>query len=522
MNPERYKAPSRRPYARWGLLLLFVLALVLTPGCARQSGADEDPTGNASSSDPATLTPTSPSPTQAGVAQNADATPAPTDTPIPTPSPPPTPDPTPTLTPTRGQVGDGTTAQRTTPVDVSGFTSGVAAVAAGLSYTCALTTAAGLECWGQNDFGQLGDGTTTTRTTPVHVSGLTSDVDTVAAGDRHACALTTAGGVKCWGNNFIGQVGDGTKADRVTPVDVSGLTSGAAAVTAGGFHACALTSAGGVKCWGNNGSGQLGDGSTTARTTPVDVSGLTSGVAAVATGEQHTCALTIAGGVKCWGDNSGGQLGDGTTSTRRTAVDVSGLTSGVAAVAAGGFHTCALTTAAGVKCWGSNRYGQIGDGSTSTRRTAVDVSGLTSGVATVAAGMEHTCILTTAGGVKCWGHNASGKLGDMTTATRTMPVDVSGLISGVAGVSAGWNHTCALTTGAGLKCWGYNAHGQVGDGQPLSWTPQQVVGFEGVPPVQAFGAVEIARARGLLAVKWPWWRVGGGGREGSPGIDGWG
>jgi len=375
-----------------------------------------------------------------------------------------------------GQLGDGTTTQRTTPVDVSGLTSGVAAIAAGGWHTYALTAGGGVKCWGRNNNGQLGDGTTTDRTTPVDVSGLTSGVAAIAAGWYHTCALTAGGGVKCWGRNNYGQLGDGTTTQRTTPVDVSGLTSGVAAIAAGEEHTCAVTTGGGAKCWGRNDYGQLGDGTTTNRNTPVDVSGLGSGVGAIAAGGYHTCALTVGGGVKCWGDNTYGQLGNGKFGYRPIPADVSGLTSGVAAIAAGGYHTCALTTGGGVKCWGDNGDGQLGDGTTTDRPTPVDVSGLTSGVVAIAAGYYHTCALTAGGGVKCWGDNGYGRLGDGTTTNRTTPVDVSGLSSGVAAIAAGGLHTCALTAGGGIKCWGNNLYGQLGDGEfGYSPTPVDVV-----------------------------------------------
>jgi alpha-tubulin suppressor-like RCC1 family protein len=351
-------------------------------------------------------------------------------------------------------------------------------ITAGFYHTCGLTAAGGVKCWGRNEHGQLGDNTTTNHYTPVGVSGLTSGVKTLAAGGEHACALTAGGGVKCWGYNLHGQLGDGTTTDRHTPVDGIGLASGVLTVAANEFHTCALTAGGGVKCWGDNDFGQLGDGTTTDRSTPVDVVGLASGVRALAVGAGHACALTAGGGVKCWGDNWAGQLGDGTITERLTPVDVVGLASGVQALTAGQYHICALLQTGGVKCWGWNNNGQLGDGSISTRLTPVDVSGLASGVQALAAGGIHTCALTAGGGVKCWGNNGSGELGDDTTTERHTPVDVFGLESGVRALTAGQYHTCALAVTGGVKCWGDNEWGQLGDDTTTDRRkPVDVIGF---------------------------------------------
>ena len=223
----------------------------------------------------------------------------------------------------------------------------------------------------------------------------------------------------------------------------------ASAVAAGYGHSCALTDSGGVKCWGKNNHGQLGDGTTYRRLKPVDVVGLTSGIAAISAGYEHTCALTDSGGVKCWGRNNYGQLGDGTTYRRLKPVDVVGLTSGVAAISAGYDHTCAVSDSGGAKCWGYNQSGQLGDGTFISRPMPVDVIGLTSGTAGISAGCDHTCAVTDTGGAKCWGYNQYGELGDGTTHRRVKPVDVVGLTSGVAAISAGSSHTCALTDPVG-------------------------------------------------------------------------
>ncbi|MFN8489082.1 MAG: cohesin domain-containing protein [Caldilineaceae bacterium] len=399
----------------------------------------------------------------------------------------------------QGQLGNGFTYYQTTPIDASGLTSGVKIVAAGGDHTCDLLTTGGAQCWGYNYYGQLGDGTTNARWAPSAVTGLTTGVQGITGGDGHTCALTTSGGVKCWGNDASGQLGDGVNTSllvtpnnpllsfRTTPVDVTGLTSGAQAVTAGSLHTCALLSGGGIKCWGSNYYGQLGDGTTIQHTAPISVTGLSSGGQMIAAGGYHTCAMLTTGGVQCWGDNYTGQLGDGTTTGRTTPGNVAGLSNGIKAITAGDRHTCALTIGGGVKCWGDDAYGQIGDGANNSllitpndwhiisRTTPVNVTGLSSGVQAIAAGGYHTCAMLTTGGVKCWGDNSSGQLGDGTMNGRSIPGDVIGLSSGVGAITAGWHHTCAVLTTGGVKCWGDNSSGRLAINP--GWLPVDVVGF---------------------------------------------
>jgi alpha-tubulin suppressor-like RCC1 family protein len=492
-----------------------------------------------------------------------------------------------------GQLGDGTTTWRTTPVDVSGLASGVTALALGYQHTCALLAGGGVQCWGDNRYGQLGDGTLITRTTPVDVSGLASGVTALALGYQHTCALSSTGGVQCWGSNEYGQLGNGTAAiTHTTPVEVAGLGSGVTAIAADGGHTCALTATGGVKCWGLNWVGELGDGTLTNRDVPVDVVGLSSGVTAIAAGGGHTCALLVDGAVQCWGDNRAGavgtrtsrsqaiptnvselgggvraitaggghtcallgagrvkcwgawdsrtsydppnppysttpiavaglggagastaaggwhtcmllangsvqcwgwnvfgQLGNGTFTFWSELLPVMGLGSGATALAAGNYHTCALVPGGGVKCWGRDSFGQLGAGPGSDQPAAVDVMGLPSGAVAVGAGVEHSCAALAAGGVKCWGRNHAGQLGDSTRTDREVPVDVVGLGSGATAITAGEYHTCALLATGGVQCWGDNGAGQLGDGTKASHlTPVDVVGLSAEVTAVAAGS----------------------------------
>lgn len=355
---------------------------------------------------------------------------------------------------------------------------GVLAIAAGRSHTCALTEGGTVKCWGENDHGQLGNGTMVNSNVPVEVSGL-AGVKAITAGWEHTCALTMDGGVKCWGYNPNGELGNGMSVDSDVPVDVKGLTAGVAAIDAGDDHTCAVTGNGGLKCWGYNEFGQLGDGTKSSRSVPVDSQAYASGVAEVAAGWGHTCVRTTGGGAKCWGDNEYGQLGDGeTVDVRLTPVDVTGLTYGVLKIAAAGGQSCALTTGGGVSCWGNNKYGQLGDGSGQQANVPVQVVGLTAGVSNVEVGWNHACAVVNGGGLDCWGWNYYGGLGDGTKTTQPRPVKVYKLTDGIQAIAVGWAHTCVATDLGAAKCWGSNEFGQLGDGtESDSGTPLAVVGL---------------------------------------------
>jgi alpha-tubulin suppressor-like RCC1 family protein len=363
---------------------------------------------------------------------------------------------------------------------------GVAAVpgiSAGYQHNCVVIAGGAAKCWGRNDTGQLGDGSTTNRFQPTPVSGLSSGVSVVAAGGGfaggHTCAVMSSGTVKCWGTNHSwGQVGDGTTLTRTAPVDVTAAGQGLVTLSAGARHTCAVVDDGELTCWGDNFFGQLGNDFDITGA-PTEVPGL-SGVVAVSSGGSHTCALSGAGGVKCWGYAAYGQLGDNTFGdTHSSPVDVVGLQGGVAGISAGGTHTCALTTGGGVKCWGDNSFGQLGDGTNTNAGAPVDVTGLASGVIAISAGGNHTCAVTAPGGVKCWGANYRGQLGiGSFDFTRSTPADVTGLSAGSAAIAAGYEHSCAVSSGGGVKCWGDNAYGQLGDGSTNnSFVPVNVAGF---------------------------------------------
>jgi alpha-tubulin suppressor-like RCC1 family protein len=345
-------------------------------------------------------------------------------------------------------------------------------------HSCALTAAGGVVCWGNNNDLQLGPPTGGTSDTPVAVQGLSSGITVVGTGFQHSCAVTHGGTLKCWGDNDHGELGIGAISSHSSgPVNVTGLASGVTAVDGGYRYTCAVAN-GGARCWGSNGSGQLGDGTNVQRLVPVPVAGLGSGVTDIDAGEGLTCAVAN-GAAKCWGNNNVGQLGIPTsTASSNTPVAVTGLSSGIAAIGVGYEHSCALTSAGGVKCWGSNSNGQLGNGTTVDSSTPVNVSGLSSGVVALAVGESHNCAITAARAAKCWGANFFGQLGNGNTTFSPIPVNVIGL-SDVAAVGPAYDHTCAITGNGAIKCWGRNASGQLGNGtEPTdSLVPVDVTGF---------------------------------------------
>ncbi|RKH18966.1 RCC1 repeat-containing protein [Corallococcus sp. CA047B] len=346
-------------------------------------------------------------------------------------------------------------------------------LASGWYHTAAWTQAAGAWAWGDNAFGQLGDGTNDLRTPPVQLQALTG-MKAVSSGAYHTVALKQDGTLWAWGFNVYGQLGNGTTLSRSAPVQVLDIQD-ATAVAAGGHHTLVLRQDGTVWSWGYNGYGQLGDGTDNERSRAAPVTGLTD-VIAIAAGSNHSLALRQDGTVWAWGYNDFGQLGDGTTSHRRSPVQVPGLTD-VTALAAGLFHTLALKQDTTVWAWGSNSHGQLGDGTVAHRLAPVQVDGLT-GVTSLAGGFAHTLALKQDGTAWAWGNNSHGQLGDGTQTGRSTPAQVPGL-TGVVALSTGIEHSLASKRDGTAWAWGDNSHGQLGDGTTVHRTaPTQVQGLE--------------------------------------------
>lgn len=348
-------------------------------------------------------------------------------------------------------------------------------IAAGYSFGCAFTQDGTLECWGQV-LPTAADPEVNPRR-PAAVPGIPEEgARELSLGGAHGCSLDGAEGssgtVRCWGSNLFGALG-------VPGVTLSGpvvvpLPRPAVQISAGGDHSCAVLDSHELWCWGNNGNGQLGNGTTGERAAPVRVLGLTN-VAQVSAGGDHTCAVLTDGTARCWGRGLFGKLGDGAAQDRSAPVTVMGLSDAVQ-IAAGGSLSCARRRTGAVSCWGSNAFGGLGQGSVNYGDNPVPlgVRELSDAVE-ITAGSWYACALRQSGQPVCWGDNTSGQLGDGTGAQKLVPTPVVGL-SQIAELRAGYTHTCARSRTGQAWCWGQNRDGQLGDGTNVPrFAPRPVV-----------------------------------------------
>lgn len=368
----------------------------------------------------------------------------------------------------------------------------IAKISAGTDTNCAITNGSNnVQCWGNNHYTVDAANPNTGMTVALDAPNAGTTVAEVVVGSNHACSRTNAGAVKCWGQNSYGQLGDGTTIGHPhSAVNVSGLGTGVTAITAGLDHLCALTDAGAVKCWGRNQNGQLGNNSTTDSLVPVTVTGLEQGVVAVAARGNHSCAVLSVGSVQCWGSNSLNELGNGTFTQSSVPVEVPYL-GGVSKIAAGDNHNCALIFDGSVKCWGANDSGQSGSVvGLPYILTPIGVQNL-SNVVDVSASGKRTCALSITGplmyggAVKCWGSNldSTGAQGANTAPYSESVVDVPGWGSGITAIAAGSYHTCALSTNGNVSCYGWNQLGQLGNNSTTeSLAP--VAAMQSFKPVQ--------------------------------------
>ncbi len=347
-------------------------------------------------------------------------------------------------------------------------------LSAGEQHTCAVLDDGRVVCWGRNSLGQLGDGTHTTRLSPVTVSGLGTAV-AISAGSFHSCAVLSVGTVRCWGLNSQGQLGNGATTDTSTPVAVSGLTN-VVSIAAGGTHSCAVRVDGSVWCWG----AAIANGADTASAVPVKVN--VSGAVAVTAGANHACALLAGGQAACWGQNASGQAGyyGGQSAHSQPALawdGVATLTS-VVEVSAGGLFSCARLAAGSVYCWRSDNYAQFGNDTITTGSPAAVQSFATRTLA-LATGASHTCAIVDDGTVDCWGNDTAGQLGYAAFyGSWESPHPASAVMNAVE-IAAGAEHTCARIADGSIRCWGDNTYGQHGDGISGQTGTDSVVGVSG-------------------------------------------
>jgi len=359
------------------------------------------------------------------------------------------------------------------------------AIAAGTGHSCVLRDNGQVACWGANSRGQLGDGSTDDRSDPVAVAGL-SDAVELALGRGHSCARRRSGLVVCWGGNERGQLGAGLDAAlSLRPVPVRGLTD-AKSITSGDDHMCAVRVDGAVVCWGNNADGQLGNLARKTWNEAAPIRGLMDAAAVVA-GARHSCALRTTGGAICWGANDKGQLGDGTQNGHERPSAVVDLT-GLLGLAAAGSRTCGFTSA-GVYC-----FGELGPADPiNPRPRKVAEGSQNDGVVGLELGPEHGCLRHQSGVVRCWGQNRDGRLGDGSFDARARPVPVS--LASVIDLALGERHSCALQTTGKVACWGDDAGGALGQGEVDDGASQARTGAH--PVINVRDAVDLGSGDGF-------------------------
>ncbi len=397
-----------------------------------------------------------------------------------------------------GQIGNGTTGSDVTaPTQVTGSWTDVVRIG---STTCALRSDGTRWCWGQNSNGQFGNGTTSNASIPTQMGTETwARLSIGGSGGFASCAISATGVLGCAGWNSQTQLGRQTPSPVTNPItsaQAAGLQPNWTNAAAGSMHACGVLYTGSLWCWGENGSFQLGDGSSIDKTKPTMVGSDTDWVA-VAAGAAHSCGRRIDAMLWCWGANGSGQLGLGDTSPRSGPVKVG--SAGWTDITSRGDFTCGRQSGDGLWCWGANGSGQLGQGDTTQRNAPARIG--TGTWTSVSAGVDSACAVRSDATLWCWGNNADGQVGDGTTTSRPSPVQLAG--TGWRTVSVGGAHACAVKTDGTLWCWGKNADGQLGLGSTTSWTaPQQVGSATDWWQVSAGSAHTCARSNQNLAQCW--------------------
>jgi len=385
-----------------------------------------------------------------------------------------------------GQLGDGSSTTRISPVQLSGLSNAIMIVA-GFYHSLALKNDGSVWAWGSSGVGDLGDGKHSWKRTPVQVMEL-SQATMIAVGYSHILTLKDDGSVWAWGYNISGQLGDGSTINKSNPVQVPGL-SHVTMIAAGAYYSLALKDNGSVWAWGDNSRGQLGDGSRTSKSNPVHVTGL-SRINMIAAGGSHSLAMKDDGSVWAWGENQDGQLGDGSTTYKSNPVPVSGF-SHVTMIAAGSSHSLAMKDDGSIWAWGENEDGQLGDGGRTSKNRPVQISKITD-IIKIAAGSSHSLAINKNGSVWAWGSSHSGRLGDGIHTYKKSPVQVTRL-SYVDFIEAGSYHSIALKEDGSVWAWGHNYYGQLGDGSNANMSfPVQVSGVSHVKLIAAGNSHNLA------------------------------